>query len=85
MADGSHGGRLSSWIAVGVMLVGFTAGGLGLVFGPAWWVFWLGVAIVAVGGVQALVVGIFADVVIDAPREVNLTGEPAEAENFASG
>jgi hypothetical protein len=70
MADGSHGGRPSSWFAVGVLIAGFAVGGLGLVFGPTWWVFWLGIAIVAVGGVLALAVGIFSDVVVDAPRDI---------------
>ena len=84
MADGSHGGRASSWFAVGVMIAGFTLGGLGLVTGPTWWVFWLGTAIVAVGGVLALAVGIFSDVVVDAPRDIALAGPPAAAEPDAA-
>jgi hypothetical protein len=52
------------------MVAGFAVGGLGLVVGPTWWVFWLGIAIVAVGGVLALAMGIFSDVVEDAPREM---------------
>lgn len=70
MADGSHVGRPSSWIAVGVMVAGFTIGGLGLVFGPTWWVFWTGGAIVMIGGVLALAVGVFSDVVVDPPRDI---------------
>jgi hypothetical protein len=85
MADGSHGGRLGSWVAVSVMVAGFTVGGIGLMLGPAWWAFWAGVVVVAVGGVLALAVGIFSDVMIDAPREINLTGEPADAEHPAAG
>jgi hypothetical protein len=64
MAEGSHAGRPSSWIAVSVMLVGCTLGGLGLVAGPSWPLFWAGTAITVIGGVLALAVGILSDVVI---------------------
>lgn len=64
---GSHGGRASSWLAVTVMLVGFTVGGLGLVFSN-WMIVWIGVGLFVVGGILALVFDIFTDVVIDAPR-----------------
>jgi hypothetical protein len=83
MADSSHGGRASSWLAVAVMLVGFVIGGLGLVIGPAWALFWVGVAVAAVGGVLALAVGIFSDVVIYEPRDIGHEAEPAPATSQA--
>jgi hypothetical protein len=70
MAEGSHVGRPRSWVAVGVMLVGFIVGGIGLVAGPSWPLFWAGVAIAAIGGVLALAVGIFTDVVVYTPRDI---------------
>ena len=54
-------GRPVSWVAVSIIMVGFLIGGLGLVFGPAWWAFWTGVALTAVGGLLALSTGIFDD------------------------
>lgn len=54
-------GRLTSWIAVIVIVAGFVVGGLGLIFGPNWLVFWVGVGIVVVGGIYALAVGIMED------------------------
>ena len=37
-------GRPVSWVAVSIIMAGFLAGGLGLVFGPTWWLFWAGAA-----------------------------------------
>lgn len=54
-------GRLSSWLAVAVIVVGFIVGGLGLILGPAWLLFWVGVGIVVVGGIYGLAVGIMED------------------------
>jgi hypothetical protein len=68
--QGSHGGRPTSWIAVVVMIAGFTIGGIGLVAGPMWPAFWAGAAVVAAGGAYGLTVGILGDVVVDAPRVV---------------
>jgi hypothetical protein len=68
MAEGSHAGRLSSWLAVVIIWIGFVTGGLALVIGHAWWLFWLGVGITALGGVIGLSVGIFGDVILDVPR-----------------
>jgi hypothetical protein len=65
---GSHGGSPKSWLAVIIILVGFTVGGVALCVGPNWMVFWLGAVIVAIGGVVALMVDIFSDVIVDAPR-----------------
>jgi hypothetical protein len=57
----SYHGRPVSWVAVSLILVGFVVGGLSLVFGPTWWLFWVGLAIVAVGGLLALATGISDD------------------------
>ena len=35
-------GRPVSWVAVSIIMAGFLVGGLGLVFGPTWWLFWVG-------------------------------------------
>lgn len=77
MAGSSHGGRLSSWVAVVVMWIGFGVGGVAMVSGPSWWLFWTGVGIVAVGGVIALIVRVFDDVIIDAPRVIPEEAHPA--------
>ncbi|MET8054491.1 MULTISPECIES: HGxxPAAW family protein [unclassified Streptosporangium] len=65
---GSHGGSPKSWLAVIIILLGFTVGGVALCLGPNWMFFWIGTGIVAIGGVVALAVDIFSDVIIDAPR-----------------
>lgn len=65
---GSHGGSPKSWLAVVVILLGFTVGGVALCIGPSWALFWAGAGIIAVGGVIALAVDIFSDVIVDAPR-----------------
>lgn len=56
-----YGGRPVSWVAVSLIIAGFLAGGLALVFGPTWWLFWVGIAVAAVGGLMALSTGIFDD------------------------
>jgi hypothetical protein len=54
-------GRAVSWVAVSVIVVGFVTGGLGLVFGPTWVAFWVGVGLVLVGGLLALATNITDD------------------------
>ncbi|MDF5751368.1 HGxxPAAW family protein [Spongiactinospora sp. TRM90649] len=66
----SHGGRASSWLAVTVMLAGFTAAGVALCLGPNWFVFWVSVGVCALGGILALVFDIFSDVIVDSPRVI---------------
>ena len=56
-----YSGRPVSWVAVSLIIAGFLAGGLALVFGPTWWLFWVGIAVAAVGGLMALSTGIFDD------------------------
>jgi hypothetical protein len=54
-------GRPVSWVAVSIITAGFLIGGLGLIFGPTWWAFWVGAAAAAVGGLLALGTRIFED------------------------
>ena len=61
LAQRSHHGRPVSWVAVSIMMAAFLVGGLGLVLGPAWWLFWAGAAMCAVGGLLALATNIFED------------------------
>lgn len=77
MAEGSHGGRLGSWVAVVVMWIGFILGGVAMVTGPTWWLFWTGAGVVALGGILGLAVRIFDDVIIDAPRVIPEEPHPA--------
>jgi len=67
MSSSGHAGRPSSWVAVTVMFIGFLVGGLALPFGPIWILFWVGVAIVVIGGVFGLLVDIMSDVVVAQP------------------
>jgi len=57
----SYHGRPVSWVAVTLIIIGFIVGGLALVFGPTWWVFWVGVAIGAFGALLGLATGISED------------------------
>jgi hypothetical protein len=54
-------GRPASWVAVGIIMVGFLVGGLALIFGPTWWLFWVAIGLVVVGGLVALSTNIFED------------------------
>jgi len=54
-------GRAVSWVAVSIIMVGFLVGGLGLVFGPTWVAFWIGLGLAVVGGLLALATNIFND------------------------
>ncbi len=58
-------GQRSSWVAVGIIALGFAIGGLGLILGPTWWLFWAGVVVAGVGGVLALSFDIFSQVELD--------------------
>jgi hypothetical protein len=57
----SFHGRTVSWTAVAIIMIGFIVGGLALVFGPTWWLFWASAALTAVGGLLALATNIFED------------------------
>jgi hypothetical protein len=69
MSTGSHAGRPKSWVAVAVIFIGFTVGGVALCLGPNWPMFWAGAAIVVLGGVLSFVVDIMSDVIVDEPRQ----------------
>ena len=54
-------GRPVSWVAVSIIMLGFLVGGLSLVFGTIWWLFWIGVGLVVIGGLLAASTNIFED------------------------
>jgi hypothetical protein len=62
MAQGNPRGRLTSWIAVLVIILGFLIGGIAMVIGPVWWLFGVGVAVVVAGAVFGAATGIMSDV-----------------------
>lgn len=57
----SFHGRPVSWTAVGIIMVAFLVGGVALVAGPTWWLFWLSLGVAVVGALLALGTGIFDD------------------------
>lgn len=62
--DGHKRSRAVSWVAVAIILAGFTLGGVALILGT-WWLFWTAVGVVVVGGILAVAVDIQADVELD--------------------
>ncbi len=42
-------------------MVAFLLGGLALIFGPTWWLFWVAFGLAAVGVLMAPATGIFDD------------------------
>lgn len=54
-------GKPMSWVAIGVIVVGFIVGIPGMVPHMRWWLFWLGVGIVVVGCVMTLFAKTFQD------------------------
>jgi hypothetical protein len=57
----AHHGRPASWVAVSIIIVGFTVSGVAMVPRPTWWIFWLGGGIVVIGGIMATATRIFDD------------------------
>jgi hypothetical protein len=57
----SYHGRAVSWTAVTIIAVAFLAGGLALVFGPIWWLFWVALGVAVLGALIAAATGIFDD------------------------
>jgi hypothetical protein len=57
----SYHGRTVSWVAVALIMIGFLVGGLALVFGPTWPVFWVGVGLAVIGSLIAMATDIFED------------------------
>jgi hypothetical protein len=54
-------GRPVSWVAVSLIMIAFVIGGLALVFGPVWWLFWASAGLAAVGVLLAMATNIFED------------------------
>lgn len=63
MATG-RSGRPGSWAASGLILVAFALGGVALIL-HQWWLFWTAMGIAVAGGIVAIAVDIFSDVVLD--------------------
>jgi hypothetical protein len=57
----SYHGRPVSWVAVSIIMIGFVTGGLAMVLGPNWPVFWIGSGIVVVGSLLAVSTDMFDD------------------------
>jgi hypothetical protein len=57
----AHHGRPASWVAVSIIIIGFCVGGIALPIGPTWWLFWVGVGIVVIGGIMAMSTHILDD------------------------
>jgi hypothetical protein len=60
-ADETNHGRAVSWVAVSIIMVAFIAGGLALVLGPIWWLFWASLGLAAAGGLLGLGTNILDD------------------------
>ena len=54
-------GKPSSWVAMGVIVVGFLVGIPAMIPHPRWWLFWIGVGIVLVGCIMTVAVRTFRD------------------------
>jgi hypothetical protein len=57
----AYHGRMVSWIAVSAIVVAFIAGGLALIVGPTWWLFWASTALAVVGFLVAGATNIMED------------------------
>lgn len=60
-AHETNHGRAASWIAVTIIVAAFLVGGLAMVFGPIWWLFWASLGVAAVGGLLGLGTNILDD------------------------
>ena len=54
-------GRPVSWVSVGIIMAAFLVGGLALVTGPEWWLFWVSVGMAVAGGLLGLATHIMDD------------------------
>ncbi len=69
----SYHGRTVSWVAVGLMSVGFIFGGLGLILGhggPTWWPFWVGLGVAVLGLLVSLATNTLRRLVLNRPPAV---------------
>jgi hypothetical protein len=57
----AHHGRPASWVASSIVIVGFIVGGIAMLTGPTWWLFWTGAGIVVLGAIVGAAVHIFDD------------------------
>ena len=57
----SHHGRPVSWVAVAIIVIGFTVGGIAMVPAPKWVLFWVGAGIAIVGTLIAMFSRTFDD------------------------
>ncbi|MGN6246142.1 MAG: HGxxPAAW family protein [Motilibacteraceae bacterium] len=62
MVENSPRGRASSWGIAAFIFIGFLVGALGLVLGPTWWLFFVGVGVVLVGVLAGWATGMMEDV-----------------------
>lgn len=69
MSTGSHAGRPKSWVAVSIIFIGFVIGGVAMVMGPSWILFWAGAAVIVIGCAVAWAVDVMTDVIVDDPRQ----------------
>ncbi len=51
----NHGSSSAAWTAVTICLIGFAVGGIGMVLGPNWVLFWIGIALLPISGIVAKV------------------------------
>lgn len=56
-----HHGRPASWATSAIVIAGFIIGGIALITGPTWWLFWTGTGIVVLGIIVGAGVHIFDD------------------------
>lgn len=57
----SHGSSPAAWTAVTLCLLGFTIGGIGMVLGPNWVLFWIGIALLPVSAIVGKVMSAASD------------------------
>ncbi|MGH3425368.1 MAG: HGxxPAAW family protein [Nocardioidaceae bacterium] len=49
-----HGSTPAAWTAVIICLIGFTVGAIGLMVGPTWIMFWIGLGLALVSGLVGM-------------------------------
>lgn len=57
----SYHGRTISWICVSAIVVAFIVGGIALITGPTWWLFWTGAGLAVAGCLVAAATNIMED------------------------
>ncbi len=57
----SYHGRAISWICVSAIVVAFIVGGIALITGPTWWLFWVGAGLAVAGCLVAAATNIMED------------------------